>query len=785
MDFSGGNSFADRDVRLLEANVHNTAMESVISPVKTSASDDITEASTNPSTSSSLNVADGTVDTKPLFGLEGVKSFEDILAAMQDEDSSEAAESSEVEVIYVDFEKQNKPSAESLMDKMQQMKTELKRFVSDKNLELHTVEKEVEDEAESAASASKPKEEAKNEVDGFLELAADKDDKDTEAALSSEVKVIYVNFEKQNQPSAASLMDKMQQMKTESRKFVSDENLELHTVETEFEDEAESAASASKPKVEAKNEVDGFLELATSASTELEAAEKSVDGFLELTASASTEEAADKAGSRFLKLAAPASTEEAVEKSSACSSTGLVKEGLVNHVIASKDDKDTEAVSTQKDDESEHPSTVSSVAKVQKMKKDAEESSAKTRESVGTDATVKVSREKKATIPATAALHHADVSYIPWLGVQLEYKPMPAMPEIWEDDVLIRVEATTISTRDCLERIRRDNDVNLHSDSWVPGHEIVGRVVRVGGKSRFLKNRRVAALLPAGGGCSRHVRCHVDNLIAVPEHARSQDIVYLLSTYLTAYQCLEQSVEADQISCCVPLKMAEYLHDLDEEGESLTAERMRNPLFGKSVLITGGSPVGQALIDIARHAGATVYALSHSQHEYNVQQMGVKEGGWYPLFQTEGWKTKWKGKMDVIVDTIGDYGNYASFYDVLAFGGRFVRVNTTSAGKKFISAPIQGGKYFSPLKHYKESHINRAAVDYDIFDSFEEDKKLFTEDLTYLFQLLQSGKIKRREFSHIGLEMVEQEWNKAFEGKTDVLVVSCNESGSGSRRCTR
>ena len=704
---------------------------------------------------------------------------------MQDEDSSEAAESSEVEVIYVDFEKQNKPSAESLMDKMQQMKTELKRFVSDKNLELHTVEKEVEDEAESAASASKPKEEAKNEVDGFLELAADKDDKDTEAALSSEVKVIYVNFEKQNQPSAASLMDKMQQMKTESRKFVSDENLELHTVETEFEDEAESAASASKPKVEAKNEVDGFLELATSASTELEAAEKSVDGFLELTASASTEEAADKAGSRFLKLAAPASTEEAVEKSSACSSTGLVKEGLVNHVIASKDDKDTEAVSTQKDDESEHPSTVSSVAKVQKMKKDAEESSAKTRESVGTDATVKVSREKKATIPATAALHHADVSYIPWLGVQLEYKPMPAMPEIWEDDVLIRVEATTISTRDCLERIRRDNDVNLHSDSWVPGHEIVGRVVRVGGKSRFLKNRRVAALLPAGGGCSRHVRCHVDNLIAVPEHARSQDIVYLLSTYLTAYQCLEQSVEADQISCCVPFKMAEYLHDLDEEGESLTAEIMRNPLFGKSVLITGGSPVGQALIDIARHAGATVYALSHSQHEYNVQQMGVKEGGWYPLFQTEGWKTKWKGKMDVIVDTIGDYGNYASFYDVLAFGGRFVRVNTTSAGKKFISAPIQGGKYFSPLKHYKESHINRAAVDYDIFDSFEEDKKLFTEDLTYLFQLLQSGKIKRREFSHIGLEMVEQEWNKAFEGKTDVLVVSCNESGSGSRRCTR
>jgi D-arabinose 1-dehydrogenase-like Zn-dependent alcohol dehydrogenase len=84
------------------------------------------------------------------------------------------------------------------------------------------------------------------------------------------------------------------------------------------------------------------------------------------------------------------------------------------------------------------------------------------------------------------------------------------MPEIWEDEVLIRVEATTISTRDCLERIRRDNNANLFSDAWVPGHEIVGRVVRVGRKARFLKNIRVAALLPDGGGNSRFVRSHID-----------------------------------------------------------------------------------------------------------------------------------------------------------------------------------------------------------------------------------------------------------------------------------
>ena len=148
--------------------------------------------------------------------------------------------------------------------------------------------------------------------------------------------------------------------------------------------------------------------------------------------------------------------------------------------------------------------------------------------------------------------------------------------------------------------------------------------------------------------------------------------------------------------------------------------------------------------------------------------------------------------MDVIVDTIGDYDNYTSFYDVLLSGGRFVRLNTTSSGKKFVPVLLgmqgDGGELFSLLKDYKGSHINKVAVDYDIFDSFEEEKELFTEDLAYLFQLLQSGKIKGRVFSDIGIGfgMLEEKWMKVMTGATNgdgVLVVSpfqeeCNEAGS-------
>ncbi len=44
------------------------------------------------------------------------------------------------------------------------------------------------------------------------------------------------------------------------------------------------------------------------------------------------------------------------------------------------------------------------------------------------------------------------------------------------------------------------------------------------------------------------------------------------------------------------------------------------------MLITGaGSPVGLALVDVARHAGATVYVLLHSENEGKIKQMGVEE----------------------------------------------------------------------------------------------------------------------------------------------------------------
>ena len=161
---------------------------------------------------------------------------------------------------------------------------------------------------------------------------------------------------------------------------------------------------------------------------------------------------------------------------------------------------------------------------------------------------------------------------------------------------------------------------------------------------------------------------------------------------------------------------------------------------------------------------------SHSSHEKDVRELGVRE--WYPLFKKTEWRTEWAGMMDVIVDTVGDYDNYPPFYEVLASCGRFVRMNTTSCGKKYVPVLGEQVKVFSTLKDYKGSRINNTAIDYDVFHSFNDDQELFTEDLAYLYRLLQTGRIEPRIFSRVGFDDLQEEWEKVMGGGANGVVVA-------------
>lgn len=356
----------------------------------------------------------------------------------------------------------------------------------------------------------------------------------------------------------------------------------------------------------------------------------------------------------------------------------------------------------------------------------------------------------------TSKVAHVDASYSPVAGFVV--RQHEEMPKVAEDQVLIKVDATSISTRDCLERLRRDKDVKLKDEPWVPGHEIVGRVVRAGTKVKVLQDRRVAALLPHGGGCSRYVSISAKDLFTLPDAVSSREIVALLSMYMAAYQCLEY---------------AKWQEDLLKGNASAACNtgKKKSPLSDKNICIVGaGGPVGLGIIDIATHAGARVYALSHSSYEKSLREIGVN--GWYPLFKKSKWVEAWGGKMDLVIDMIGDFNYYSCFSDVMAPKAKFVRVNTTSCGKKYVpGVEREKDKLSSVIRDYKGSRVNKVAIEYDVFHSFNDDQELFTEDLAYLHHLLEIGKIEPKLLSRVGFNELEQEWTKVMGGGTNGIVV--------------
>ena len=443
------------------------------------------------------------------------------------------------------------------------------------------------------------------------------------------------------------------------------------------------------------------------------------------------------------------------------------------------------------------------------------------------------------------------------------------LPEPARDEVLIRVDATTISTRDYLEKLRRDNNIKFMKDlCWVPGHEIAGYVVSAGTDVFELLGKRIAALLPHGGGCSQYVCIHVKDVIVLPDEADSTEVVALLSSYMAAYQCLdavagiqpraeddvdsesegddvgslsvadsevdedveskgEYDIESKEGGDIMPKEEGdtELMKEEDVKWEPKTAEnteskeedlehmpkkeedddvkpkaeenieskgeeivgvedmtsfkdsagQTESPLFGMKVLVVGaGSPVGLALVELASNAGAFVHTLSDESHMSSIRDMGATRCD--VLSNKETWEANWRAEIDLIIDTIGDSYYNPFFYTVLKTCGRLVRLNTTSCQKKY--EPLEGvgiwnSKLMNLLKNYKQSVLDDKTVDYNIFNSFEEDKVLFEEDLASLHDLLQVGTIAPKIFSLVGLDELEGEWKKimAAGGVSGVVVV--------------
>eukprot|EP00584_Thalassiosira_punctigera_P006819 CAMPEP_0172542196 /NCGR_PEP_ID=MMETSP1067-20121228/12854_1 /TAXON_ID=265564 ORGANISM="Thalassiosira punctigera, Strain Tpunct2005C2" /NCGR_SAMPLE_ID=MMETSP1067 /ASSEMBLY_ACC=CAM_ASM_000444 /LENGTH=376 /DNA_ID=CAMNT_0013328383 /DNA_START=11 /DNA_END=1141 /DNA_ORIENTATION=+ len=319
--------------------------------------------------------------------------------------------------------------------------------------------------------------------------------------------------------------------------------------------------------------------------------------------------------------------------------------------------------------------------------------------------------------------------------------PTPDAP----DHVLVKVMASTVTSRDCVIRIK--GDPNAKPDPAVPGFHIIGTVHALGAivdSTTFRVGDRVAALLSEGGGNAKYISLPKKNVILLPENADHEDIICLLANYMAAYQCLKLS---------------------KKDGA---------PLTFANVLITGGSgPVGQALVELALREGAKVYATAHKMHEEHLTKLGAK---WFSV-KPKKWLPFLEGKMDVVVDSLCLDG-YDSSYRALTPDGVLVCNTGNHSALQlqhrndpgFCMAFDENGinAWWSGVK---AKYVWSRAVFYDLNESYEKNPKMFGHELHYLICKLQRGEISPKVAGKVSLNQVPKAQKLIEKGLPNGTVI--------------
>ncbi len=271
-----------------------------------------------------------------------------------------------------------------------------------------------------------------------------------------------------------------------------------------------------------------------------------------------------------------------------------------------------------------------------------------------------------------------------------------------------------------------------------PGMDVVGTVVSVGENVKsFQAGDRVAALVRTGGN-ARYISVPESDLVQVPRTCDAAEAASMVSTYMTAYQCL-RLVSNDTFM-----------------------------LNNKRILITGGiEPVGQALIQLCFRAGAAeVYATApNHRHRYLRTVLGAR-----PLpVDPKLWLDSMKGSMDIAFDgTCHDSLDSASASlnqnGVLVSHGMSALLKQETPG--LLGAPLSA--YWAKLK----SRIMTNSMSYEVWDSFVADKEKFKLDLEVLLHLLKKRFIKPHIAKKVALSEVA-EAHESLEKETSRGEIIC------------
>lgn len=227
-------------------------------------------------------------------------------------------------------------------------------------------------------------------------------------------------------------------------------------------------------------------------------------------------------------------------------------------------------------------------------------------------------------------------------------------PAARKDGVVVAVEAAGVSFAE-VQMLQ-----HLHPFPprfpFVPGYDLVGRIVEVGpGVTGWKTGDRVAAM-PRQGAWQRFVALPAKTMTAVPEELDAAVAVALAANGVTAYQMLHR------LTCLRP---------------------------GQSVLVHGASGgVGALLTQLAVHHGLRVIATASAAKHDAVRQLGAEPLDYRTPDLADQVRALAPGGVDAVFDHIGGRGLDAG-WSMLARGGSLVSFDSSVAG-------YRPGQWFRP-----------------------------------------------------------------------------------------
>jgi NADPH2:quinone reductase len=226
------------------------------------------------------------------------------------------------------------------------------------------------------------------------------------------------------------------------------------------------------------------------------------------------------------------------------------------------------------------------------------------------------------------------------------------VPSPGAGEVLVRVEAAGVNRPDILQRLGKYAPPPGVSD--LPGLEIAGTVVAVGGDAtRWREGDSVCALV-AGGGYAEYCVAPTPQCLPIPHGLRPREAAAIPETFFTVWTNLFQRARLSD---------------------------------GESVLIHGGtSGIGTTAIQLARAHGATVFATAGSDEKCAAcERLGAHAINYRTADFVQVIRESTSGRgVDVVLDIVG--GDYLGRnIDCLAAQGRLIQIGLLGSAKAEIN----------------------------------------------------------------------------------------------------